>query len=182
MWKIGRVADNHFSPGCWQACYEEHAPFTEEERSCQRTGPAPQVREQHVIPGLSSGTPGTSPPPHTRARGKQGNRWYCPTHPSDTLWDTWCKTQLWCTGTRRWFSAVEAPEETNVRKKKVKKYVNILSERQKMWRTRQKIESGLNKDAHSPIRTGGKIPTRDPSLNGRLMNFYKQYERLVWNP
>lgn len=62
-----------FFPGCWQACYEEHAPFTEARRSCQRTrpefghitGPPPQVRERHVIhgtpPGLSSGTPDTSP-------------------------------------------------------------------------------------------------------------------------
>ncbi len=39
MRKMGRVIDNHSSPGCWQACYEEHAPFTEEGYSCQQRGP-----------------------------------------------------------------------------------------------------------------------------------------------
>lgn len=57
---------------------------------------------------LPSGTHGYTY--NHKPRKKYMKQYRSHTDLSDMLWDTWCMTQLWCTGTRRWLSAVERKE------------------------------------------------------------------------
>ncbi len=60
-------------------------------------------------------------------------------------WDTLCKTQLWCTGTRRWLSAVKAPEKRQGKQTVDYLQVKVLQAKLAIrWHKRHKLTKRTN--------------------------------------